>query len=75
MSDESERQTIKKWRRSRWLTQAELAEKVGVTHWTISNWEKGIKPPSLRNMRRLAEALGITPEQIELVKGQERPAA
>jgi transcriptional regulator with XRE-family HTH domain len=71
-----ERLTIRDWRLRRFLNQQELAAKVGVSNNTISNWEKGIKAPTLKHMRALAEALGIGPEQIILPpRGQERPAA
>ncbi len=70
---ELERRTIREWRNARFLTQGELGEKVGVSYFTVSNWEVGIKQPRAKNMRALAEALGIQPEQIELVKGKESP--
>ncbi len=70
-----EQRTIKEWRARRFLTQQELGEKVGVSYMSISNWENGIKTPRAKHMRALAAALGIGPEQIELVKGKERPAA
>lgn len=73
--DELPRKTLREWRSSRFLTQEELAEKVGVTYFTISNWELGIKQPRFKNLRALAKALGIQPEQIELTKGKEHPGA
>lgn len=33
---------IAKCRKDRKITQSELAEKLGVTDWAISNWENGI---------------------------------
>ncbi len=76
MSDDSEQKTLKDWRRARWLTQAELAGKVGVSHYAVSNWETGIKKPRMGHMRKLAEVLGISPDQIILPeRGKERPAA
>lgn len=70
------RQTIRAWRRSKFLTQEELGNMVGVTLYTISNWELGIKQPRAKNIRALAQALGIQPEQIILIEeGKEKPAA
>jgi len=62
--NDSEVLTLREWRRKRLLTQEELAAKVGVTFTTISNWETGEAPPRVRNIRKLAEALSVAPEQI-----------
>lgn len=70
---ELERKTIREWRHARFLTQGELGDKIGVSYFTVSNWELGIKQPRAKNMRALAAALGIQPEQIELVRGKESP--
>jgi transcriptional regulator with XRE-family HTH domain len=49
---------IKKLREARGLTQAELADKVGVTQVYISSLESGArKNPSLELLRKLAKAL------------------
>jgi transcriptional regulator with XRE-family HTH domain len=69
-----ERKTIAQWRKARWLTQEELADKVGVSLTTISAWEGG-KQPRIKNMRALAEALGVTPDQIILLESKDLPAA
>jgi transcriptional regulator with XRE-family HTH domain len=52
-----------------------LGEKVGVTFYTVSNWELGIKQPRFKNLRALAEALSIQPEQIILTQGKGVPDA
>lgn len=75
MSEELPRKTVREWRLSRFITQGELAEMVGVTLYTISNWEVGVKQPRFSNLRALAKALGIRPEQIVLIRGKELPAA
>lgn len=51
---------IKKQRDDKFLTQEELAEKVGVTRATVSQWEKGKYSPRARFLTPLAEALGLT---------------
>jgi len=51
------------WRRFSVMTQAELAEKVGVTRATINRAEGG-SHVSMENARQIASALGITPQQL-----------
>ena len=73
MSEQPERKTIREWRNARFLTQGELGQMIGVSYFTVSNWELGIKQPRARNLRALAEALGIKPEQIILTEGKGLP--
>ena len=73
MAEQLERKTIREWRNARFLTQGELGQMVGVSYFTVSNWELGIKQPRARNLRALAEALGIKPEQIVLTEGKGLP--
>lgn len=44
-------------RRSRGLTQAELAEKLNFTHQAVSNWERGVSEPDTSTLIRLFGAL------------------
>ena len=67
MTGDLERRTIREWRKARFLTQGELGDQVGVSYFTVSNWELGIKQPRAKNVRALAAALGIQPEQIILI--------
>lgn len=48
---------IRRLRTGRGLSQAQLAEKVGVTRQTISKWESGSSFPDIEMVRHLAEAL------------------
>jgi transcriptional regulator with XRE-family HTH domain len=48
----------RQWRAHRLLTQEQLAEKAGVTVWTVSRAELG-KPVSVLTAERIARALGI----------------
>ena len=59
--------TLRELRMRRFLTQAELAEKTGVSESTVAGWEAGRKAPRLRNIRKLAEVLGVEPGEIQLV--------
>jgi transcriptional regulator with XRE-family HTH domain len=42
------------------LTQMELAVKLGCNLSSVTQWESGVRRPTLDNLRRLAEALGVT---------------
>ena len=61
--------TIKTLRENRDLTQAELAEKIGVSSKTVSKWETGKGLPDISLLQPLAQALGIS--VIELMNGQQ----
>lgn len=60
--------TIKQLREARNLTQAELAEQIGVSSKTISKWETARGLPDISLLQPLAQALGIS--VIELMNGQ-----
>lgn len=51
-------------RKKRGLSQAALAELVGVEQPTIQRWEKGKREPDLDNLKSLATALGVTPGSL-----------
>jgi transcriptional regulator with XRE-family HTH domain len=52
-------------RRAKLLTQEELARMAGLNRVTIWQLETGIRNPQLSTIRRLAEALGVPPEQLQ----------
>lgn len=54
---------LAEWRRSKLLTQGELADLAGITSTAISNFERG-RPASFTSVKRLAKALGIEPSQL-----------
>ena len=60
--------TIKQLRESRNMTQAELAEKIGVSNKTVSKWETAKGLPDISLLQPLAQALGIS--VIELMNGE-----
>ena len=60
--------TIKQLRESRKLTQAELAERIGVSSKTVSKWETAKGLPDIALLQPLAQALGIS--VIELMNGE-----
>ncbi len=59
---------IRQLRENRNLTQAELAEILGVSSKTVSKWETGKGLPDITLLQPLAQALGIS--VIELMNGQ-----
>jgi putative transcriptional regulator len=54
------------------LTQAELAERVGVTRKTVNTVENGVFTPSATLAIKLAGALGLSVEQLFWIEGQRR---
>ena len=61
--------TIKVLREGRNLTQAELAQLIGVSSKTISKWETAKGLPDITLLQPLAQVLGIS--VIELMSGQQ----
>lgn len=50
---------IKNARKKKMLTQRELAEKLGVSHNTISDWERGYSKPDTDTVFLLCEILNV----------------
>jgi transcriptional regulator with XRE-family HTH domain len=50
---------LQQLRKGRKLTQQQLAEKMGVTRATVSNYEVGRRTPHLSELERLAEFFGV----------------
>ena len=46
------------------LTAQQLAAKVGVPAGTVGDWEQGAAMPKARQVGQLAQALGISPEEV-----------
>ena len=55
---------VRQWRRWLDLSQAELAEKVGVSRQTIANIEKGNYSPSVHLALDVCRVLGKTVEEV-----------
>ena len=62
---------IRKLRRERDWTQRDLAEKVGVDYKNVSNYEVGRLVPSLKTLQRLADAFGVSIEELNQDHPQE----
>ena len=59
------------YRRKAGLSQEQLAEKLGVSRQAVSKWETGEASPEVNKLRTLAEALGVTAD--ELLSPEEPP--
>lgn len=55
---------IRELRKERGLTQSEFAEKLYVSFQAVSNWERGIAPPELENLMRIASCFGILVDEL-----------
>ena len=60
--------TVKALREARSMTQAELADRIGVSSKTVSKWETAKGLPDISLLQPLAQALGVS--VIELMNGQ-----
>ncbi len=60
-------QNVRRRREARELTQEKLAEKAGLDPTYISGIERGLRNPGIKNVARLAKALGFS--TAELCKG------
>ena len=57
-------QKVRLWREARRFTQETLAEKAELDRTYISDIERGTRNPGVRNVVRLARALGITSSRL-----------
>lgn len=59
-------------RKERGMTQAELAEKMGVTDKAVSKWERDLSCPDVATLPRLAELFGISVDELMQVEHAEQ---
>ena len=57
-------QRLKKLREERRLSQLELAEQLGVTKTTISNWERGAMIPNINYASKIAAFFHVTVDEL-----------
>lgn len=55
---------VRRYRVSRGLTQSQLADEVGLDRKTVNRLESGQYSTSLRNVFRIATALGVLPARL-----------
>ncbi len=61
---EAVRIRLREWRERRLLSQRELAARAGVTQGSIARIERGHHRPRLSTVRKLAEALEVSPDEL-----------
>ena len=55
---------LRELRRRRLLTQMELADAIGMRYQSVQAWESGEAIPRPAAMRKLCEALQVTPDEL-----------
>lgn len=55
---------IRRFRRRLELSQAQLAQKLGVSRVTVADWERGAAEPHDQNLKKLAALFGVTPGDL-----------
>lgn len=55
---------IKQLRKQKGLTQVDLAQKLGCTQGIITAYENNLKRPSVARIAQLAEALGVSTDEL-----------
>ena len=56
--------TLKEIRLRRGLSQVDLAEAIGVSKKSISNWECGVRVPSITQIHQIAKVLDVAPADL-----------
>lgn len=64
---------LRAWRMKKLLAQGELAEASGLARATIARAERGDEVVNFVNIRKLAAALGISPEELLYTSPGEEP--
>lgn len=55
---------MKERRKELGMTQMDLAVRMGVQLSNVSSWERGVRTPSVPNLRKLAGILGVSMEDL-----------
>ncbi|MBP5411570.1 MAG: helix-turn-helix transcriptional regulator [Lachnospiraceae bacterium] len=56
--------TIQDYRERSGMTQQELADVLGVTQGAVANWENGIRKPDIFMLKKIADALHCTTDDL-----------
>lgn len=64
---------IAKYRKEKNITQEQLGEAVGVTNRTVSKWESCVSFPGIELIPSIADALGITLDQLFGMEHEQEP--
>ena len=57
-------QNVRRTREAKEITQEKLAEKAGLDPTYISGIERGLRNPGIKNVAKLAKALGLTTAEL-----------
>ena len=57
-----------KLRKSKNISQEQLAQKIGITRQTVSNWELNITTPNIEDLKKIAKALDVSYDKLLRVK-------
>ena len=61
---------IAELRKKQGMTQAELAEKLGITDKAVSKWERDLSFPDVNSIPKLAEIFNVTVDELMQVKSK-----
>lgn len=64
MNYENMSEVISQLRKSKHMTQKELALQLGITDKAVSKWERGLGYPDIKILPHLAELLGVTTNEL-----------
>ena len=68
---------LRAWRLRRFMTQKDLAARLGVPYQTVQRWESGRAFPRPSYLKRLCEVLEVGPDELltsEVLEGKARAA-
>jgi len=65
--------TIRELRAAQGWTQLELANRLGVTPSTVYSWERGRYEPKASKLRAIAQAFGVSMDNIAILDETARP--
>lgn len=57
-------QNIREARQLKGITQEQLAKMLGITQGAVAQWENGLTHPSFEMLPKVAEALGLTVDEL-----------
>lgn len=57
-------QNLKEARQLKGITQEQLAKMLGITQGAVAQWENGLTHPSFEMLPKVAEALGLTVDEL-----------
>ena len=64
MSEKTLGATVTALRKEKGMTQKQLAELLNITDKAVSKWERDLSCPDLQTLPKLAEALGVSVEEL-----------